>query len=222
MKDIISFKKPAICVNIGACGAGKSNMLKYLLLKDVLNKKEQGFKFGIVFTRTKFNKDLDFLPDKYKYTEYKPELLKKYMNGLEKLKKETGKIPKNFVIFEDQQGLLNRAEPVLTNFLSSFRHYNCSCFLNFQYLYGASPLLREIATYCIMFSSNSHRTMNGLFENFGQLFENYNQFRAYFKKNTHKPYTAIVYEQKQNKLKKNYKRYKAPNMKDFKNFKLQY
>ena len=105
MKDIVSFEKPAVVVNIGACGTGKSNLFKYLLLRNILNKEPGTFKFGIVFSRTKFNKDLDFIPDKYIYTEYKPELLKKYMNGLEELKKKGKKIPPNFVCFEDQQGL---------------------------------------------------------------------------------------------------------------------
>ena len=197
-------------------------MLKYLLLKDILNKKEDGFKFGIVFTRTKFNKDLAFLPDKYKYTEYKPEILKKYMNGLEKLKKETGKIPKNFCIWEDQQGLLNRGEPVLTNFLSSFRHYNCSCFLNFQYVYGASPLLRNITNYAIMFASKSKRTINALYENFGMDFDNEKDFYEYFQRNTRKKYTAIVYKQGVRDLEDNFFRYKAPDMRPFKKIKLTY
>ena len=114
MKDI-NFDKPQIVVCVGRPRMGKSNAVKYFLLKNILNKKI--FKFGIVFTRTKFNDDYKYIPDKYIYTEYKPELLKKYMNGLEKLKKKTGTIPPNFVIMDDQQGLLNRQDSILTNFI---------------------------------------------------------------------------------------------------------
>ena len=219
MKDI-SFNKPRIIVCVGKPRSGKSNAVRYFLLKNILNKRK--FKFGIVFTRTKFNDDYNYIPDKYIYTEYKPELLKKYMDGLEKLKKKSGNIPPNFVIMDDQQGLLNRQDSILTNFVSSHRHFNTSCFFNFQYLFGASPLLRECTTHAILFNSKGLRTINGLFENFGMLFDNVQQFKDYFLKNTKKHYTAIMYEQSENKKKNNYKRFKAPDMTDFKNFKLQY
>ena len=144
------------------------------------------------------------------------------MNGLEKLKKKKGKIPHNFVIMDDQQGLLNRNDPILTNFVSSHRHFKTSCFFNFQYLFGASPLLRECTTHAFMFNSKGLRTINGLFENFGMLFDNLQQFKEYFLANTKKKYTAILYEQSKHKEEKNYKRYKAPDMTMFKGFKLQY
>ena len=219
MKDI-NFKTPQIVVCVGKPRMGKSNAVKYFLLKNMLNKKI--FKFGIVFTRTKFNNDYDYIPDQYIYTEYKPELLKQYMDGLEKIKKKSGKIPPNFVIFDDQQGLLNRNDPVLVNYISSFRHYSSSLFLNFQYLFGAAPILRECTTYCLMFRSVGHRTINGLFENFGMMFDNMNDFKQYFLKNTKKKHTCILYSQKENKLKNNYKQFKAPDMSDFTDFKLQY
>lgn len=221
MKDI-NFIQPQVVVNIGSPRMGKSNLTRYLLLKNILNKKI--FHFGIVFTRTKFNEDYKYIPDQYVYTEYKPELLEKYMNGLEKLKKKTGYIPPNFVIMDDQQGLLNKNDSVLTNFVSSHRHFNSSCFFNFQYLFGASPLLRECTTYAFMFNSKGHRTINGLYENFGMLFDNVKEFKEYFLTNTKKKYTAIRYEQKQNKKHKNYCRYRAPDMSgdEWKSIKLQY
>ena len=219
MKDI-SFKKPQVVVCVGRPRMGKSNCVKYFLLKNMINK--DVFKFGIVFTRTKFNKDYDYIPEQYIYTEYTPELLKQYMDGLEKLKNETGKIPPNFVIFDDQQGLLNRNDPVLTNYVSSHRHYSSSLFFNFQYLFGASPLLRECTTIAILFRSQGHRTLNGLFENFGMLFDDFNEFKEYFLKNTKKKYTAVMYLQKIHKKEKNYKQFKAPDMSDYSDFKLEY
>lgn len=216
----ISFKDPQVIVCIGRPKQGKSNAVKYLLLKNMINK--DVFKFGIVFTRTKFNEGYDYIPEKYIYTEYKPEILKKYMDGLEELKKKKGKIPTNFIIFDDQQGLLNRNDPTLTNFVASHRHYNTTCFFCFQYLYGASPLLRECTTYALMFRSFNHRTINGLYENFGQLFESEKEFKKYFLKNTKKIYTALLYDQSKAKLKKNYLRFKAPNMDNYKDFKLDY
>jgi hypothetical protein len=219
MKDI-NFDEPQIVVCVGRPKQGKSNAVKYFLLKNMMN--EPKFKFGIVFSKTKFNESYNYIPDQYIYTEYSPEILQQYMDGLQKLKEDTGEIPPNFIIFEDQQGLLNRQDTVLTTLISSHRHFLSTCFFNFQYLFGASPLLRECTTYAILFRSQGHRTINGLFENFGMLFDNINDFKKYFLKNTKKKYVAILYKQSENKLEKNYKRFKAPDMTDFVGFQLQY
>jgi hypothetical protein len=82
--------------------------------------------------------------------------------------------------------------------------------------------LRECTTYAILFRSQGQRTINGLYENFGMLFDNYQEFKDYFLKNTEKEYTAIMYSQKEHDKEKNYKRFKAPLMKMFKEIKLQY
>ena len=210
MRDI-NFKKAQVGVYVGRPRLGKSNAVKYHILRNTINKKPL-FKFGIVFTRTKFNEGYDYIPQQYIYTEYKPSILRKYMNGLEKMKNEGKKIPRNFVIFDDQQGLLNRNDPLLTNFVSSHRHYNSSIFFCFQYLYGASPLLRECSTYAICFRSAGNRTLQGLFENFGMLFDNFNDFKKHFFKVTKKPYRAMMYIQDINELKDNYLQFKAVDM----------
>ena len=211
MKDI-DFKKCQVGVYIGRPRQGKSNAVKYHILRNTLNGKQR-FKFGIVFTRTKFNEDYSYIPDEYIYTQYKPSILRKYMDGLEKMKNEGKEIPPNFVIFDDQQGLLNRNDPLLTNFVSSHRHYNSNIFFCFQYLFGASPLLRECTTYAIMFNSKGNRTLQGLYENFGMLFDNFNDFKKHFFKITKKSYNAMMYIQDINDLKNNYLQFKAPNMK---------
>lgn len=219
MKDI-DFSQPQVVVTIAKPRSGKTNSIKYWLLKNFLD--EKIFKFCIVFTRTKFDNEYDYIPEKYIYTEYDPDVLKKYMDGLEKIHKENGEVPANAVVIDDQQGLLNRNDPILTNFISSHRHYNCSVFFNFQYLFGASPLLRECTTYALMFRSHGHRTINGLFENFGMLFDDFNSFKKYFLKNTKKRYTGILYSQAEDNVKKNYARFKAPNMEHYKGFQLHF
>ena len=220
MKDI-DFTKPQVGVFVGRPKMGKSNAVKYFILKNTIN--EKNFDFGIVFTRTKFNDGYDYIPDKYIYTEYKPEILQKYMKGLEKIANDGKKIPPNFVIFDDLQGVLNRNDPILTNFVSSHRHYNCKAvFFCFQYLYGASPLLRECATFAVMFRSQGNRTLQGLYENFGQLFDNFEEFKKHFFKITKKKYNGMLYIQDISKKKKNYLRFKAPDMSIFNGITLNY
>ena len=211
MPHDINFDKPQVGVYVGRPRLGKTNSVKFHILRNTING-DPKFKFGIVFTRTKFNEGYDFIPSQYVFTEYKPSILKKYMEGLEKIKNNGEEIPPNFVIFDDQQGLLNRNDPLLTNFVSSHRHYNSSIFFCFQYLYGASPLLRECATYSICFRSAGNRTLQGLYENFGQLFDNFEEFKQHFFKVTKKKYRAMLYIQDINNVKKNYLQFKAPDM----------
>ena len=218
MSDI-DFTEPQVIVCVGKPKSGKSVITSYFVKKYSL---EGIFKFGIVFTRTKFNNDYNYVPKKYIFTEYKPEILKKYMNGLEKMKKKKGKIPPNFVIFDDHQGILNRNDPTFINFISCHRHYKSTVFLNFQYLYGASPTLRECTTVALLFNSKGKRTLNGLFENFGQLFDNYEDFKDYFLSLTKKKHVAMMYVQDIDELKDNYLYFKAPDMSKYKKIKLQY
>ena len=74
-------------------------------------------------------------------------------------------------------------------------------------------MLRECTTYAIMFNSKGNRTLQGLYENFGMLFDNFNDFKKHFFKITKRKYHAMMYIQDINKLKKNYLQFKAPNMK---------
>ena len=216
----IDFTKPQVVVSVGKPESGKSNSTKYFILKNAVDNKI--FKFGIVFSRTKFNDDYNYIPKQFIITRYQPHILHKYMKSLEKIKKKTGKIPPNFVIIDDHQGILNRNDEILINFISSHRHYSSSCFINFQYLYGASPTLRECTTLAILFNSKGKRTINGLFENFGQLFDSYEEFKDYFLECTKEKHVAMLFISKIDDIENNYLQFKAPDMTKHKNIKLQY
>ena len=163
----LDFENPQVVVCVGKPKRGKSWTTRYLILKNSVDQKI--FKYGIVFTRTKWNKDYDYIPEEYVYDTYDSEILENYLQGLQNAEK----IEPNFVVFDDQQGLINRNDPVLQNFVACHRHFKCTIFFNFQYLYGSSPLIRECTTIAILFNSKGERTLRGLYENFGQLFENF-------------------------------------------------
>ena len=218
MTDYIDFSKGEIVVNIGKPRSGKSNATAYFVKKAA---SEGIFKYGIVFTKTKYaNQDYDYIPNKYVFSEYKPEILQQFIKYIEN--KKNKKQP-CFVIFDDQQGLLNRNDPTLLNFISIHRHLGpCSIFFNFQYLYGSMPTLRECTTISLMFNSKGKRTLDGLFENFGQLFDNFDDFKKYFLSLTSEKYVAMMYIQDIDDIDKNYLYFKAPAMDKYKNVKLKY
>jgi hypothetical protein len=221
MSEDIDFSNPQVIVSIGKPRSGKTNSTKYFILKNTVDK--HIFKFGIVFTSTKFNEDYDYIPQQHIHTDYTETFLKDYMNKLEKVKKKHKDIPDNFVIFDDMIGMINTIhDKTLINFIASHRHYRCSVFFNFQYLYAASPLLREVSTYALMFNTKGDRSLKGLYFNFGQLFNNYNDFKQYFMKNTQQKYSAILFSQEANDLEENYHIFIAPPMDDYDDIKLKY
>lgn len=214
----LNFDIPQVVVCVGKPKKGKSWSTRYIILKNTIDKKH--FKFGIVFTRTgKLNQDYDYMPEQYIYDTYEPDILQQYLDGLQQL----DKIEPNFVIFDDQQGLLNRNCPVLQNFISCHRHFQCSVFWNFQYLFGSSPLIRECTTIALLFNSKGERTLRGLYENFGQLFDNFNHFKDYFLQLTSERYVAMLYISDIDNINENYLYWKAPpNLDMTKNIKLDF
>ena len=213
----LDFENPQVVVCVGKPKRGKSWSTKFLIMKNTVDKKI--FKFGIVFTRTKFNDDYNYIPDDYVYDTYDPEILENYLETLQ----SADSIEPNFVVFDDQQGLLNRNDPILQNFVACHRHFKCSIFWNFQYLYGSSPLIRECTTIAILFNSKGDRTLRGLYENFGQLFENYQHFKDYFLQLTSEKYVAMLYIYDIDDFDKNYLYWKAPsNLSMTENIKLDY
>jgi hypothetical protein len=61
-----------------------------------------------------------------------------------------------------------------------------------------------------MLNNKQKRYLTGLYENFGQLFDNENAFRKYFFDTTAQKYTAMLYNEEENELQNNYKAVKAP------------
>ena len=214
----LDFSHPQVVVCVGKPKRGKSWATRFMIMKNTVDQKI--FKFGIVFSRTgQMSNEYDYIPEDYVYDTYDPEILQDYLDTIE----NSGSIEPNFVVFDDQQGLLNRNDPVLQNFVACHRHFKTTIFWNFQYLYGSSPLIRECTTIALLFNSKGERTLKGLYENFGQLFENWQHFKDYFLQLTSQKYVAMLYIYDIDDFDKNYLYFKAPsNLSMIKNIKLDY
>ena len=216
----LDFSRPQVVTTIAKPRSGKTWACMWMILKNTID--NHRFKYGIVFTQTgKWNKDLDFVPDQYIYEGYDPEVLQSYLEGI----KEQKTIVPSFIVFDDIQGLLNSHDPALTSLIACHRHFKISLFFNFQYIYGrgSTPILRECTTYALLFNSKGDRTLKALYENFGQLFDDFKSFKNHFLSLTSEKYVAMLYVQDINELEDNYLYFKAPaNMKKFKNIKLDY
>ena len=185
--DGIDFDKINCILYVGACGKGKSNAIKHTILSNALGKKKR-LKFGIVFTRTKFNNEYSaYLPDDYIFEGFQEDVLQNYLDNLKKYKEKYGKVPHNFVIFDDLIGLLNLRNGALINFLGTHRHTSTHVLLATQHCNtGSSTLLRELCTHCLAWNSKQYNTIDSLYMNFGQLFDSRETFKVWLKANTNR------------------------------------
>ena len=224
MSQNLDLSYPSCILLVGKPRRGKTNAIRFLLIKHSLDKFKgsAGFEFGLVFTRTKFNHDYDFLPDDYVIEGYDEEVLMKYLEGLEQEIAKGNKVPPNFIVFDDLIGLLSKNNPFLTNFLGTHRHTNTHIFLATQHLKtGASTTLREVCDKSIIFNSKTFNTTQSLFENFGGLFSNVSEFRKCLQEITQEPFTAMLYLLDEDNIAKNYLKWKAPDTSDW-DYKLDY
>lgn len=209
---------------LGAPKKGKTNATRYLILKNALEnaRNTAKYEFGIVFCGSSWDGEYNFLPEEYVYPHYDEQILRQYTEGLEKLKSEGKRIPRNFVVLDDLVGLLNKHDPFLINWITKIRHYKTHCFLTAQHLKtGANTTLREVCTHAFMFNSKAFNTLQSLYENFGQMFESFQEFKEVFLETTKEPYTAMLYIQDQDDVNKNYLQFKAPDTSQW-DFELQY
>ena len=209
---IVSFDRPRNIVLVGKKHSGKTNLLKHLLLMNTIKKKH--WKFGIVFTNTKFDKEYTYLPDKYIIEGYDKVAFGDWKKQLIRMKKERmdDTIPPNFMVFDDLVGEL-RDDRDFTNFICNHRHFNTSVFVSAQYLRKGVPTsLRECMDYAFLFNSKHELTLKALHEAFGQFFRRFKDFRDFFLTNTQEEFVALLYRVHEKEMETAYLQYKSPDV----------
>ena len=204
----IDFSYPRIVLLVGKPRSSKSNTVKYWLLNNGLGD-DSHFKFGLVFTGSKFNSDYDYVPDDYVYEGYQQDVLDTYLEELEAMQEKEGKIPPNFIVFDDLVGILSRFDNHFINFTTRHRHYNTTILICVQFLnLGANTTLREITSHALMFKATGFNTIESLWKNFGTSFEKYNDWKEFFIEHTKEPFTGLLY----NALENTYCEFRSPFM----------
>jgi NhaP-type Na+/H+ and K+/H+ antiporter len=88
-----------------------------------------------------------------------------------------------------------------------YRHLSTTIIFNQQYLLGKnaiSPIIRNQTTHVLCFNSKTKRTIENLYQNFGQMFDSEKQFKEYFLNITKEPHVAMLYMESEDDIKKNY------------------
>jgi len=193
---------------VGKSKIGKSHLMEYIVKRMY---HEGKFKFGLCFTGTKFNSGYDWLPDKYVYEGYSEGRLQQYVKSLETTIKTKGKVDASFIILDDLVGLLESNTNWFSNFISTYRHLNCTVLIAVQYLNkNIPPTIRENIDYAFMFFSQTKLTQDALYHAFGGLFPKRQDFINCFHSGTQGAYNALVYLASEKSIDSNYYIYRAP------------
>jgi|SRR5579859_884957 len=184
MSDNIDFhkclitRKNHIYLIMGEPESGKSHLVCNLFKQFAAAKV---FKRGIAFTPYDVDEDedsLSFMP-KYACVPYSKEVFINYFNNLLELKKkiekkkdpmtgEKKKMPKNFIIFEDQQGVIKFNDPDILNLISMFRKPNTSFFfILHQISRDFADYLKMACRYAFIFNYTDKKNIKFLNEAFG-------------------------------------------------------
>jgi hypothetical protein len=211
-------------VIVGKGGSGKSTFIKWFIADRVEN---AGWKFGLVFCSTKFNKMYNFLPDDKVIEGYDEDILKKYVNNLKKIAEKIGNenLPESFIIFDDLVGILENNTDWWTNFVTISRHLHINLILSVQYLTGRkaiTPVMREQTTHAIMFKSKTNNTIENLYKNYGQLFDTMHEFKDFFWSMTAEKHTALLFIQSGDDKDDSYYSIKSPDPQTLPPFKMKF
>jgi hypothetical protein len=216
----LDFERAQIISIIGTCGSGKSFLLRNMIFQF---SKLGFFKFGCVFTGTSFNSDYEFMPEGSVHSDYSEAKLEKYISTLRTwLELHPGeKLPPNFLILDD---LLGRMKPNTNSFnslVSTFRHYNMTIFITSQMMVrNISTLLRELTDVAFVFRTRFKNSLESLYNAYGQLLENQDEFSELLNTATREQYSCLVYKARKEEKEDSYSSYQAP--KDDLNFKLKF
>lgn len=181
----IGFNLPKEAVWMTFCGrqrSGKSYAIRHIIQETM--KSDDPYEFGIVFVKTKFNGDYNYIDDKYVRDDFTVQALHRHIKNMEDWTKTHNNQMqgKNFIILDDLQGLRDPNDPLMKSIVSTFRHTNTHFFISAQYLnVGTSTSERECSNYAFMFNTGSQRTMKSWYQYFGQVCDSEKEFIAVLK-----------------------------------------
>jgi hypothetical protein len=134
----------------------------------------------------------NYLPDKYVIPYYSDDILKKYLDTLEKYTTKKNKpIPNNFIIFDDVIGSLKNSD-LFKQFIAMYRKYNTWCFIASQYASYVNTLAREQITYAFIFKQQTKNAFEMIYEAIGQAYTK-DEFKEVLNEATKEKYSCLLY-----------------------------
>jgi len=156
-------------------GSGKSHLIRYMMYQC-----RKRFDYGICFSNTFFEDDsFDYIKKKYIHPEYNPDVLSALMKIQSNLIEEGKAVKEAFCIFDDCIDASQFKCPKLKQLCTQLRHYHITVIFTTQYTNLLPTFMRANAMAVIIFRTDSECNLRALYESYGQLFNNYNEFKNY-------------------------------------------
>ena len=196
---------PFLTLFCGAKHSGKTQCIKY-----VCRAYAHVFASIIVFCPTALTGAYDFLPKKYVFDDYDPEVMRGIMTRQEEYKR-AGKNVQVLAVFDDVLSsdtieFEKRKQNELSRLWSANRHWNLSVIVVTQSLKRVPRLLRDNVDYCLIFRV-MREAYAGLFETFGHT--DRATFFKFVEDNT-RDYRVILYKANVSDPAEHFKVFKLP------------
>jgi hypothetical protein len=192
---------------IGSSCSGKTYLLRHILSAFLESKR---LKFGLVFTRS-VEQYTTWLPQHAVIPSYDDNVLTQYLEALKKFKKKTGEYPPNFVIFDDIMASINQQARGFKSFMCDYRHFNTTVFVLCHHGNQIIPTIKSQTSYAIIFKQHMKKSIEVLYESFGQLYETTKDFTKDLNKYTAEEYQVMIWiASGKNTRATKYAHYKAP------------
>lgn len=189
--DKMDITIPTLLLLNGPQRSGKSQLLRFIMYQ--LRKK---FSYGIVFTNTYFEADsFEYINKKYIHPEYNPTVAEGLMKIQADSIEEGRPIKEAYCIFDDCIDASQFKCPSLKRLCTQMAHYHITVIFATQYTNILPPYMRANGLDVIIFKTDSECNLKALYANYGQLFNNFNDFKNYVMQNLGN-YKFIYYDKR--------------------------
>ena len=204
--DVSKMNDASVTQIIGKRGTGKS-----LLLKDIIYHKKN-IEIGAVISPTEDYKQFfeTFIQKKLIHHEYDNSIL------LNLKEKQAEDYINRFLIMDDCDVDIPKNNPYFNMAFHQFKLFKINILLTTQVLYHLPPSLRNNVDYVFIFRDNTKSNRRKIYENYGGMFETFEQFSAIMDKCTEN-YECLVIDNTSlsNKIEDQIFWYKADEHEDF-------
>lgn len=177
LPDLLKFEPSEIKLDATLVFVGKRRTGKSWAMRNIMYLLKDKFQGGVVISQTdELNKFWrQYVPKKYIFNKYDPEILeavfarqKKILNDINKTDEEKEKEAPFFILLDDviSDQRLKYDETLIECFVAG-RHYKLFLLITTQYAKAITPVLRGNTDYCFMMKCLQQRQLEALWEDFG-------------------------------------------------------
>ena len=177
LPDLQEFAPEEMKLDATIVAVGKRRTGKTWVFRNIMYLFKDKFQAGLIISQTdELNKFWrEYVPKKYIFNKYDPEILqavfrrqKKILNDVNKTDEEKDKEAPFFILLDDviSDQRLKYDESLMELFVAG-RHYRLFVLITTQYAKAITPTLRGNTDYCFMMKTIQQRQLEALWEDFG-------------------------------------------------------